>query len=288
MFNLFSSWQFLIAVSILAISFSTLLQKMLLRDEESDPIAYSIIFQFLVAVIIGIYTLFVGFHLPNLTTLWWNMILMTVLYALANIFTFTGIQLIEASEFTVLFTTRSLWTILTASLFLGEHFLLIQFVGVFLIFLSVILVNFKQKKFVFNKGVVFAFLGAAAIGIAFVNDAYIVRSSDIASYETIAFFLPALLLLLFYPKSVKHFKRFSHMPTLLKMLAFSGLYAVGAFTLYSAYAIARNASALSAISQLITIITVLLAVVFLKETTGILKKIVAAVIAFIGVVLIGK
>lgn len=286
--HIFTSWQFLIGVCIVCISFGSILQKLLLKDEDSDPVAYSIVFQFLVAILIGVYTFFVGFHMPNLSIFWPNIILMTVLYAIGNVFCFKSVQLIEASEFTVLYTTRSLWSIFVAALFLGEHFLPIQFIGTFLIFFSVILVNFKEKKFVFNKGLLFAILGAAAIGIAFINDAYIVRNADIGSYETIAFFLPAFLLLLLYPKSVKHVKKFFHFSTFLKMLTFSFLYAIGAFTLYGAYRVSYSASMLSAISQLITIVTVLLAIIFLKETSEMLKKIVAAIIAFAGVVLIGK
>ena len=286
--HLLASWQFLVGVSISCIAVATLVQKILLKGDGSDPIAYSIVFQILVAAIISIYTFFVGFHMPNIIHYWPNILAMIVIYALGNIFCFKAIHFIEASEFTILYATRSLWTIATAFVFLNEHFLFLQFVGTFLVLVSVVMVSYKEKKFVFNKGTLWALLGAVATGVAFVNDAYVIRTSDVASYELLAFLLPALAIWLFYPKATRHIKKFLHVPTLLKMLFFSSLYAVGAFAVYTAYAVARNAAELSAVSQLSTILTVLLAIVILKESSHLFKKLIAAVIAFFGVVLIGK
>lgn len=284
----FSSWQFLVSISLVSVAVATLVQKILLKDDESDPVAYSIVFQGLVAIIIGIYTLFAGFHMPNIAHYWPNFIVMIILYTIAGVFSFKSIHFIEASEFIILYATRSLWTIFTAFAFLGEHFLPLQFVGTFLVLFSVVMVSYREGKFVFNKGTWWGLIAAAATGIAFVNDAYVVRGSDVASYEVLGFLLPALATWIIYPKSTKHMKKFFHGPTFLKMFLFSSLYAVAAFAIYSAYAVARNAAELIAISQISTILTVLLAVIILKETSHLWKKLIAAVVAFVGVVLIGK
>lgn len=287
MLDFFASWQFLIGISILCIAVGTLFQRTLLKDEKSDPIAYSVIFQLVVAALVAVFAFIHGFHIPNIVRLWPNFLAMTFLYAVTNILTFKSLSLIEASEFTVVFATRAVWTILAAVFFLGEHFSIVQSLGTGLLLVSVILVSYKEKKFVVNKGLLFALLGALTIGLSFANDTYIIRSADAASYLVCSFSLPALATLLFFPKSVRHMKNFLRKKVFLHMLLFSSLTAAGAITIYVAYQIAHNAAQLGAINQLTTVVTVLLAIVFLKEKAHIARKIFGAIVAFIAVVLIG-
>lgn len=287
MLAIFSSWQFLVGISITCLAFGTLLQRVLSQDDKSDPVAYAIVFQILVAMLIGIFAFFHGFHMPNLLAFLPNILVMMVLYAISNVMTFKALSLIEASEFTVFYATRAIWTILSAVFFLGEHFSILQFAGTLLILVSVLLVTYKKKKFVINKGILFVLLGSFFLGIAFTNDAYLLRYYDLSSYLVLSFFLPSLPLLFLYPKSVKHMKNFLRMSVMLKMVSFCTLYAVAALAVYGAYQVGRNAAELGAISQFATILTVLLAIVFLKESTYVLRKIIGAVLAFIGVVLIG-
>lgn len=288
MFGFFSSWQFLVGVSIICLSLSTLLQRVLLKEDNSDPVAYSAVFQLIVSGFLAIFAIFHGFHMPDLLRFWPNVVAMMFLYAITNALVFKSLAKIEASEFTVFFATRAIWTIVAAVLFLGEHFSQIQIIGTAFVLVSVLLVSYREKKLSFNKGIVFALIGACTIGIAFANDAFLLRSYDLTSYLVISFFLPALPIFVFYPKSLKHIKHFLNVRILLRMVSFCFLYAIAALTVYGAYQVARNAAELSAISQFATVLTVLLAVVFLKETTYVLRKLIGAILAFIGVVLIGS
>jgi drug/metabolite transporter (DMT)-like permease len=287
MLSLFSSWQFLIGITILCAAVGTLFQRTLLKDEKSDPVAYSVVYQLIVAAIIIVFAYIHGFHMPDILHLWPNFLAMTVLYAATNILVFKSLSLIEASEFTVVFATRAVWTILAAVFFLGEHFTVTQSFGMGLLLVSVFLVSSKEKKFVFNKGLIFSLLAALTIGISFVNDTYIIRSTDVASYLVCSFSFPALLTLLFFPKSVRHIKNFLRKKVFMHMMFFSILTALGTITIYVAYQIARNAAQLGAVNQLATIVTVVLAIVFLRERSHFSRKIIGAILAFIGVVLIG-
>lgn len=287
MSSLFSSWQILLTISILAYSFSTLLQRILLKNNTSDPIAYSIFFQLFTTVIMFIFALIHGFQIPNLLAFWPNILLMIILYAGLNILSFKSLHLIEASEYTVLFVTRAFWTILIAVLFLGEHISLVQILGTCLVLLGVIFVSYKKKKFSFNKGALYALLAAVFLGIAFANDAYIVRNMDVPSYEVFAFILPALLIMAMYPKSVGKMKSLFRPMILLKLFLFCTLYAVAVITIFFAYQVGHNVAELSALNQLSTILTVLLAIIFLKETSDFWKKVLGSFLAFVGAILIG-
>lgn len=287
MTGLFSSWQILITISVITFSLSTLLQRVLMKNNKTDSVAYSLFFQICTGMVILIYAFIHGFRMPNLLLYPINTLIMISFYAAANIFVFKSLSLIEASEFTILFVSRAFWTILAAVLFLGEKFLPVQILGTLLVILGVIFVSYRKKSFTLNKGSIYALLGAVFLGLAFTNDAFLVSHFDAASYTGIAFILPGLGIAIYSPKSLLKMKSLFKPSILIKLVLLSIVYGTAALTVYLAYQLGHNAAVLGALSQTSTILTVLLAVIFLKETSQLWKKVLGAIIAFIGVVLIG-
>ncbi len=280
------NWQILLTISVFTYSISVLLQRVLLKKDKSDPIAYSIVFQLLTGVLIGIYALFNGFTTPNLIPLIPNLILMTILYGAGNVFIFSALKMIDASEFTIVFASRALWTIVGAIIFLKESFSTQQVLGTILIILSVFLVSWKKQKFSLNKGFIFSVLAAVSFGLAFTNDAFIVNNFDVPSYLTIAFIIPSLAVWAVYPKSTGKMKPLFEKETLLKLGLLGVFYAISAITIFLAYQVGKNASQIAPLNQTATIVTVVLSVVFLKEKTDLLRKLLGAIISFAGVVLV--
>lgn len=280
------NWQILLATSVVTYSISVLLQRVLLKNDKSDPVAYSIVFQLLTGILIGIYAVFNGFTTPNLVPLIPNLILMTILYGAGNVFIFSALKMIDASEFTIVFASRALWTIIGAMIFLKESFSAQQALGTILIISSVVLVSWKKQKFSFSKGFIFSVLAALSFGLAFTNDAFIVNNFDVPSYLTIAFILPSLVVWAIYPKSTAKMKPLFERKTLLKLGLLGLFYAVSAITIFLAYQIGKNASQIAPLNQTATIITVVLSVIFLKERTDLLRKLLGAIISFAGVILV--
>jgi drug/metabolite transporter (DMT)-like permease len=280
------NWQILLAISVVTYSISVLLQRILLKNDKSDPIAYSIVFQLLTGILIGIYAIFKGFTLPNLIPLIPNLVLMTILYGAGNVFIFSALKIIDASEFTIVFTSRALWTIIGAMIFLKENFSAQQALGTILIISSVVLVSWKKQKFSFSKGFIFSVLAALSFGLAFTNDAFIVNNFDVPSYLTIAFIVPSLAVWTIYPKSTAKMKPLFEKKTLLKLGLLAVFYAVSAITIFLAYQIGKNASQIAPLNQTTTILTVILSVIFLKERANLITKLIGAIISFIGIILI--
>src|SRR3989338_2704668 len=212
------SWQFLILVSVILYSISVLLQRVILKENESQPIAYSMFFQLLVGIVIGITgSLFADMSLPsNLTPLFWNLLLMTFLYAFANVFIFKSLKLTEASKFTIVFATRAFFTVFASSLLLKEFLTGSQFLGALLIFSGVVLINLKSSKFSLDKGSLFALLG------------------------TLAFIAPFFLMTVIYPKELKHLKLFLGKTVLKNVLLLSVIYAFSAISFFAALQISNN------------------------------------------------
>ena len=280
------SWQILVAVSVVTYSVSVLLQRILLKDEKIDSVAFSIVFQLLTGALILGYALTRGFSSPNLLPLLPNLALMTFLYGAGNVFIFKALKAIEASEFTIIFATRTVWIILAAVLFLSEQFSLVQLLGTGLILSSVVLVSW-QKGLKLSRGVLLSLAAAACFGLAFANDAFIIRNFDVPSYLGIAFIVPALAVWMVFPKSSSKMLPMLKKSFLKKLGVLSVLYATSAITIFLAYQIGRNAAQIAPLNQTSTILTVLLAIIFLGEKSQLTRKLIGAVLSFIGIILVG-
>lgn len=278
------TWQILLFISVVSYSFCVLLQRVLLKNDKSNPIAYSIIFQLFTGICIGIYALFTRFSLPsNLFSLFPNLILTIILYCIGNIFLFKALKLNEASTFTILFSTRVFWIVLGSIIFLKEAFTLQHIFGTTLVIISIILVMGKKKLFTFSKGLIFALVASALYGLAFVNDAIILNVWSIPSYPFYAFVAPAFVLWMFNIKTTKDMDFIFNKGIFFKMVLLAFLYAVSALSTYLAYQIGKNVSQIGPINQTSSIITVFLGIFLLKETDNLFKKILGVIISFIGV-----
>ncbi len=74
--------------------------------------------------------------------------------------------------------------------------------------------------------------------------------------------------------------------TLLRLGILGVFYAVSAITIFLAYQVGRNAAQIAPLNQTATIVTVILAIIFLNERSDLARKIIGAIVSFIGVVLI--
>lgn len=282
------SWQVLIAISITFYSVSTLLQKIILRHEKTDAMAFSIFFQLLVGVIIGAF----GFvttdmSLPNLFAYLPNLLIMTILYTGGNIFLFKSLQKIDASIFTVIFSARNLFTIFASTIFLNEGLNFHQFWGMGLILVAIILISLKSTKLTFSRAEFFALLAALGFGLALTNDRILLSHFNLYPYVFLAFVIPALVTIPLYPKSAAQMGVFLKAPFVAKIFLLCVLYAVSAITFFQALQIGSNSSQIVSVNQVNVVLTVILSAVILKERTDLVKKVFASILSFAGLILLG-
>jgi len=281
------TWQILILTSVFLYSVVILLQRVLLKDNKSDPKAYSIFFQLLTGLFIGVFGLsFTNMSFPNIRPLIFNLILMTLFYGFGNIFIFQALKSIEASRFTIIFASRALFTILASFLFLQEQLSFRQMWGAFFILLGIVLVNIKSAKLQFSKKELIAVLAAAAFGFANTNDRFLLKSFAVYPYVFLAFIVPAFLVMFLYPYTIKKMQVFLEEKLLLKMLLLCVISAVSSITFFLAFQKADNASQVVSANLTSVIITVLLAAIFLKERDYLPQKLIGAVVSFIGLLLV--
>lgn len=254
--------------------------------EEGDAHAYSIAFQLLGSVVIGLFALTQGFILPPLKEYGWGYVLISIFYGMGTLFLFNAYKYLEASEVTILTATRTIVTIVSAVVILGEVFSLQKGVGVVLILFSVVLVTWHTKKMKFNKGVFFALGMSICYGLGVTTDTFLLRSTNIFSYLTLGFFLPGVFLIILNPKKLLLVTTFLKPKPFFKLALMTSCYGVAALFFFQGIISGGGASGATPVLQTTVIMTVILGAVFLKERDHIIRKIVGALLVVCGVILI--
>lgn len=211
---------------------------------------------------------------------------MAILYTASQVLVFQASKTIEASELIIFSSTRVLWTIGAAIIFLGESFNLSKIIGTILILFSVVYVSLKKKRIHPNKGHFYALAVAVCLGVGFVNDSYILKNADAVTYGALAFILPSILTTVIFPSKTSKLSKYLNIRLLGKIFLLGIFYSVGLIASYSAYKSGGNASQIVPIGQSVVIVTVILAALFLGERENLLKKFIAAVLVSIGVLLL--
>lgn len=282
------SWELLICVSVILYSVSVLLQRLLLKEDKSESISFSIFFQFGVALVTAVFVFIMQgtIPLPDFSKISWSVFAMTTLYALANIFIFKALKSTEASRFTVIFSSKTLFAALSASVLFKEVLTPIQWIGAILIIAGIVIISMKKFHTRLNMGDFFALLAAILFGLANVNDRFLVQFFDPYTYVVIGFFLPGFAIAIMYPKKILLLPTYLRKNFLYKMVFLCLLYGLSAVTFFAALQRTPNSSQLFSINAFGAIITVVLSIMILKEKEHMWKKILGVVISVIGLLLI--
>lgn len=282
-------WQLLILASVILSSISVLLQRIFLKNDENDPIAFSIFFQIALSLLVGLFGLLFGkMSFTNLIPLYLNLFLSAFLYGVGNVFIFVALRHIEASLFTIIFASRAVITILASTILLQESLIFSQLIGTVLILTGVVFASLETAKLRFSKLNVFAILAAIFFGLAITNDRFILKSVDIFPYVFIQNLISASIIAIIKPKSFLKIKTFFGNQIFLKAFIICAIYAAATISFFSALQISNNLSQVASINITSVVLTVLLASIFLKEKNNIPQKLLGAISAMAGVFLAGR
>ncbi len=279
------SWQLLLAISVITQSISVLLQRLLLHKDKSDPIAYVIVFQGLVAIIGTAYVLVHGFHMPDLTKYWFPILATFVLYGLAHTMYAKTLQQVEASVVSIFLATNAIWVMLMSYLLFHERLSIEEVLGALLIFTSVGMLAERSGKLKLDRGILLGLLTGLLFGFATVAWVYVGKHADTPSWLALSFAGPSLVVLLTNPKAVMKMKPFLHGGTLMRMVLLAIIFSICNITLLTAYQYGK-ASLIAPLQQTSLIVTIVLAIIFLRERTRLWQKAIAATVCFLGVLLV--
>lgn len=280
------SWQVYIVIAVLLLSVAILLQRVILHRYKADDVAFAGVFQLLVAAVMFPWALIHGISFDGYSTQWGVIALCTVCFGVGSIMYANTLKHIDASAFSVLFATQTIWIMLAGVWLYKERLGWLQIAGTALIFLSIALLAESRKVFRSQKGIIWGLITGLLFGIAIAGSAYVVRNVEPITWIWLSFVLGGLGSILVQPSKVPLCKKLLRGEILRLMLVLCTIYAVGNVAMSYAY-IEGPFSLVAPVRQSGIIITALLAFVFLKdERKNISRKLAAAAICTAGVILL--
>lgn len=280
------SWQLLTLISVLSLSISVILQRVLIHKDKIDPFAYAVLFQGIVGISVMVVALAAGFDLSGISSVIVPALISIVFYGLGHIVYAKTLQKVEASSFSVLFATQAIWIMLIGILLFNETMTILQVIGSILILASVALLAKNFWKIFKDNGTILGLLTGLIFGVAITAWSYVGRYTDTLSWAAISFIGTSIVAFLAYPSSVKKMKPLLKTKVLATLLLLAVFYGTGSLAMLFAYK-EGSFAIISPLRQTSIIVTVLLALLILpQERNRIRRKIIAALISALGVVLV--
>lgn len=282
------TWQIFITVSIFFSALLTISQKVLMRQEKTDPLAAAFLSHLITSVVVGVFVVVSGqLSFSGVDKIIPNLILLMVLLSLFYVLIFTSLKTIDASVFIVILSLKPMFTILASTALLKEGLSGKQFFGFCLVLAAVILVTLKNQTIRFGKGEFLALLAAAVIGFVNTNDRIALGFVNLWPYILLSNLLPLSFLGVLNLRNTKNVLNFFEAKRMTRLVIMCLLQLVAVGTMLAAFQLASNSSHVASLLNFSIIVTVLLGVVFLKETDNLLLKFTGVGLSLVGLFLIG-
>lgn len=280
------TWQIYTIISVLALSISVILQKVLLSKIKTDPFAYVVVFQGLVGLLLTGAALMTGFDLSGIDSVALPATVSVIAFGIGHIVYAKTLKIVEPSAFSVLFATQAIWIMLLGIILFNERLTLLQIIGTTVIFVSVGLIVKNIKSFKIDKGTALGLMTGVLFGIAITSWSYVGRYMDGMTWAAISFIGTAIVAFLIRTQSTKQMKRLFSPNVITSLVVLSVFYAIGSVAMLYAYK-EGTFSVVTPLRQSSIIITTLFAFIFIRsDRVDIGRKILAAALCFIGVLLI--
>lgn len=283
------NWLILTLLAILSRSVYSLATKVLSENVKVSPITQSVLQSVFSGLLAIPFALAINqFSFVNILSSWQSLLLIMLVVAFGNILYYQGIKWLDAGTTQIAFSSILIWGTLLSIVYLSSRFTLIQFAGIGLMLLAILLIQY-QKKLTFNKGVWLVIASAGMFAVFQVLSAKIANTVSTGAYLTLTYFGSSLVLAALYPKVlVNEIKTVSkQLTSAFKATLFASstslLYFIFA---YFAYRAAPDSGVVVILLTAQVVVSVLLGIVFLNERKNMPKKIWAGVLAFIASILI--
>jgi drug/metabolite transporter (DMT)-like permease len=279
-------WEIFVIINLVTASLLVPLQRLLLRKEKTEPIPFIVVSQLLTGTLLIPFVLVNGFHMPDLSKHGFLIVAMFLLYSFGHYLYAHTLKRVEASIFSTLLGTSTIWVVAMGYLVLHEALSVSDVLGAVIIMTSVLmLMERKNRKIHVEKSIVMGLLVGLIFGIASSMWVYIGKYSDLLTWTMISFFGTPLIFLLIRPKLAQTAKHFLSGELLIKMLILAVVWAIDNLASLAAYQ-RGSVSIIAPLLQTSAILSVIIAIIFLGERKRLHWKIAAAVVCFVGVALI--
>lgn len=284
------NWLLLTFLAVTSRSVYSLATRLLSTHVKVSAISQSIILTFFAFLISLVLSPFLGgISFASIGTVWLTVILMIVSAAAGNILFFKGQESLDAGTTQIAFSSIVIWGVLLSLGFLGSHFSFIQIAGIFLLLFAILLIQYRKGQYSLSSAVLWICASAGSFAVFQVSSAALSRTLSAGTYLPLAYGGSTLIVVVLYFKNF--LKDFSVMKKNMAQVVQKGFFASSTSLLYFvfsflAYAAAPDRGVVVLLLTTQTILSVILGIIFLKERSGIKRKLLAGVIAVVASILI--
>ena len=249
--------------------------------------AYTILWQLFCALLTPLFLPFDRFSISINSQVLLPFALSVALWALVDAFQFSAFKYEEASVLSAIFPLNFLFTFVVSIVFFHSAIKPTIIIGFLIIMSASLLIGLYHTRSRPSKGIVFAFLCSFFQGVALGFNSEVVKSFSIASYMFVAFLFPALVNLLIFLRPKGAELRYELKVQWKKIVLNAVVMDASFFFLLKAFQLG-NVPQVVALSASSTLLTALVGIVVLKEEKHRTLKIIAAVLATLGVILVQR
>lgn len=208
-------------------------------------------------------------------------VLLTIGLQVTNV---KALQYLEASVFSVLYNLRIILTTVLGILFLNERVVWVRIAGGILILLAIIIVKQQSSHSIRVKGIAWGITAAAVLSFLNMFEKLLIINVGFLNYFPLVSVVAAILMWSYLISKERNFDcTLLLRPTMIQLMV---LRSVSAYGFSGALAAGAVISVANYISGMSVIFMVLLGAIFLNERDYLRRKILATVIAIIGLTVV--
>lgn len=192
---------------------------------------------------------------------------------------------IEASTFSIIRQLSTVFMIFAGLIFLKEPFILNKFIGAILIILSNILIFYKRGEGKLNKYIVLGVISNICYTIALFLDVNISDNFNLPFYVATTLSIPAILILIFERVKLSDIKNELKNGNKKAIIITGITWSLSIVAQLRAYQLGE-VSIVAPLCSLVVILNVIMGYIFQNERENLPKKILAAVLIILGIILI--
>jgi len=209
-----------------------------------------------------------------------HMFITACLIVLLHLSNVKALQYLEAGVYSVLYNLRIIFTTILGVLFLNEQLVPLQILGGLLIFASIIAVKQKGRKDLTATGIKWGLFASVVISVLNLNEKQIIAQFGFLGYAIPVMILAAIMMWVILFARGQRIKPSVFIEP--RMISLMVLRAISAFGFILAFSMGGLLSVSTYISSLGVVIIVILGAMLLGEKDYLNRKIIASIIAFLG------
>lgn len=247
--------------------------------------ALTVLLQLLAGIAVLFLCPFFEIKFPTNVSVYIMLGISVIFYAITDRVNTTVRSGIEASTFSMLKQLSTTFMIFAGLIFFKEPFIVTKFIGALLIIVSNILIFYQKGKFEFNKYIALGILGNISFTVALFLDVNISDNFNLPFYVATTLMAPAILIMIFErikPSDIKNELVKGNRKAIFITAICWGMSIISQLRAYQL----EKVTIVAPLCALTVMLNVIVGYLFFKEKDNMLRKIIAAILIIISVILI--